>query len=75
MQTVAKKKSSALAARIRELREAAEISQSAAARELGIGRQTYIRYENGDSAPTFADVCKLAALFGVEVTAFKCEIE
>lgn len=75
MNTVAKGKPSALASRIRELREAAGVSQVDAARHLGVGRQTYIRYETGASEPSFPDVCKLAELFGIELTAFKVEDE
>lgn len=75
MNTVAKKKPTALAVRIRQLREAAGYSQVDAARELDVGRQTYIRYETGDSEPSFADVCKLALLFGVELSAFKVDDE
>lgn len=75
MNTVAKKRPSALAVRIKALREESGYSQIEAAGELGVSRQTYIRYETGDSEPSFADVCKLAALFGVDVSAFKPEDE
>ena len=75
MRTVAKSNPSALAERIKTLREAAGYAQTDAARELGVSRQTYIRYETGTSEPSFVDVCKLAELFGVEIGAFKVESE
>jgi transcriptional regulator with XRE-family HTH domain len=76
MVEVAKDKpASGLAARMRALRESAGYSQIEAAAELGVSRATYLRYEAGTSAPTFDEVCKLAALYGVEIAAFQVPTE
>jgi transcriptional regulator with XRE-family HTH domain len=71
MAAVAKKKrSKPFAERLREMREAAGISQVEMAKRLGIVRQTYIRWEDGTTEPTFSALCQLARVLGVELSDF-----
>lgn len=64
MQTLAKKKGSTLADRLRDLREAARLTQTHAAEAAGVHVQTYMRWERGETEPTFSQLCALAAVFG-----------
>jgi transcriptional regulator with XRE-family HTH domain len=64
MQTVAKKKPSPFAVRLRTFREAADVTQAEAAESAGVHIQTYMRWERGGTEPTFSELCALAELFG-----------
>lgn len=50
---------------LRYLRERANLSQYQVAEELGISRQTYIKFESGDTEPSLAQLRTLAALYQV----------
>lgn len=52
---------------LRYLRERASLSQYQVAAELGISRQTYIKFESGDTEPSLAQLRALAALYQVEL--------
>ena len=54
---------------LRYLRERANLSQSQVAAELGISRQTYIKFESGDTEPSLALLRHLAALYQVALQA------
>lgn len=56
--------------RLRELREAAGLSQAALAGAAGAHRNTVVGIENGWSEPTWPLVLRLARALGVCVTAF-----
>lgn len=74
MVAVAKKKElSPFGARLRSLRERAGLSQSGLARTLNVPRQTYLRYERGETEPTFTVLCELAGALGVSLDAFTKE--
>jgi len=63
MQTVAKKKNpSAFAARLRALREAVPLTQKQVAEGVGVSIQTYMRWERGDTEPTFSELCVIAEM-------------
>lgn len=65
MQIVAKEKNlTAFAVRLRELREAAGLTQPQAGRGAGVHPQTYMRWERGETEPSFSELCALASLFG-----------
>ncbi|HJZ59443.1 MAG TPA: helix-turn-helix transcriptional regulator [Gemmataceae bacterium] len=65
MQGVAKKrKVTPFAERLRALRNAAGFTQQAVADELDIGIQTYMRWERGETEPSFSELCAIAAMFG-----------
>ena len=65
------RKSETFAARLRELRQAARLSQYEVARRTGLARQTLSRLEMGDREPTWTTVRLLAHVLGVSVTAFE----
>ena len=50
---------------IKALREQNNYSQSAVAQFLGISRQMYIKYENGDAAPPVKIVVELSNFYRV----------
>lgn len=78
MQTVAKKKPKNLkrfANRLRSLRELAAITQVTAAAVAGVHIQTYMRWERGETEPTFSELCALAAVFGKKTDDFVPEDE
>ena len=52
---------------LRYLRERANLSQSQVAAELSISRQTYIKFESGDTEPSLALLRHLATLYQVEL--------
>lgn len=54
-----------LGARIRELRERAQLSQDDVAKNLGISRQAYLRTENGSRSIPLREIYELANLFAV----------
>lgn len=64
METVAKKKASSLGARIRALRGAAGFTQVEVAAHVGVTEQTFIRWEQDKSEPSFSELCAIAAMFG-----------
>lgn len=65
MQTVAKKKKrSAFADRLRELRKTADFTQAEVAKRLRVGIQTYMRWERGETEPTVTELGKIATMFG-----------
>ncbi|OKI17390.1 hypothetical protein A6A25_41010 [Saccharothrix sp. CB00851] len=57
----------ALAARIRDAREAAKLTQAQVAGELGISRPTLIAMEKGTRAVSPAELVKLAQVYGRDV--------
>lgn len=56
--------------RLRELRQAAGLSQKAAADALGVPQPNYARWEKGKMLFPAIHVPQLAELFGVSVSAF-----
>ncbi len=56
-----------LADRLRAAREAAELSQQAAAEAAGTYQATIARYETDERVPTLAMLYKLAEVYGVAV--------
>lgn len=76
MQTVAKKKSlAAFATRLREFRESADVTQLRAAKGAGVHIQTYMRWERGETEPSFSELCALASMFGKKPNDFLPEAE
>lgn len=53
--------------RLKELRTARGLLQKDVAAVLGIDRTTYVKYEKGQSEPSFDILTKLADYFGVSV--------
>ncbi len=53
-----------LGTRIRELREARNLTQEALADAAGIGRVTLVRIENGEQSPRFETLVALAQALG-----------
>ena len=53
--------------RLKELRTARGLLQKDVAAVLGIDRTTYVKYEKGQSEPSFDILAKLADYFGVSV--------
>lgn len=51
--------------RLKELRNAAGLTQKQMAAVLNIDRTTYVKYESGASEPTFATLTTLAEYFNV----------
>lgn len=51
--------------RIKEARELRKMTQQYVADRLGIGRESYARYENGSRNPSLQNLVDLADLFGV----------
>ena len=70
MVAVAKDKRSAFAVRLRALREAAGYTQAEVASEIGVGYQTYLRWERGEREPEFTQLSALASMFGVTLNDF-----
>lgn len=65
MPTVSKKKSTTLLGeKLRSLREAAGFTQQEVATELGVSYQTYFRWEQGKTEPSFTELCQVARMFG-----------
>lgn len=56
--------------RLRQLREAAGLSQYRLAQLAGLNKQTLSRLEKTDSDPTWTTVVKLAHALGVAITEF-----
>ena len=52
---------------LRELRTKKGVYQKDVASYLGVERTTYVKYERGDSEPSFETLCKLADYFDVSV--------
>ena len=50
-----------------ELRKINNLTQKQVATHLGISQPSYIRYENGKSEPSLANLVKLADLFDVSI--------
>ncbi len=59
------------AARLRTLREQANLSVAALAARAKFTRQAVYRWEAGERSPSFADVQRLAVALGVGVAAFE----
>lgn len=57
--------------RLRELREAAGLSQAELARRTGIAQQSIAVWEAGKSDPGWSKVMKLAEALGVDCRAFQ----
>lgn len=53
--------------RLRKAREHAGLTQSAAARTLGVSRQSVARYESGDRQPPLPVVMAWALVMGVDM--------
>ncbi len=58
-----------IAARIKDLREIAGLSEEALAAELGVTAETYSEYENGNTDIPIGFLYEAANRFGVELTA------
>jgi transcriptional regulator with XRE-family HTH domain len=72
MQTVAKKKKhTPFAARLRDLRDEAQLTQAQAAEGAHVHIQTYMRWERGETEPTFSELAKLDELFEVSLNDFQ----
>lgn len=52
---------------LKELREAAGLSQAQASRALGVSRQVWYNYERGLRQPDYETLLKMAELLGVPV--------
>lgn len=61
--TVAKSERVTFSKRFRELRELAGRTQQDVADELGVSTMTVIRWERGDSEPSFTQICVVARMF------------
>lgn len=72
MVTVSKKQSP-LGERLRSFREAVGYTQVQVAEELGVTKQTVIRWEQGGSEPSFTELCVLARMFGKTLNDFAPE--
>ncbi len=59
------------AARLRELRQEANLPVAELARRALVTRQAVYRWEAGERSPSFADVQRLAAALSVGVAAFE----
>jgi transcriptional regulator with XRE-family HTH domain len=66
-------RSKAFAQRLRELREAANLSQSDLARRSGVSRPTLSKLEGGEQEPTWEMVSRLAGALSVKVTVFETD--
>ncbi len=62
-----------LMVKLRKLRENAELSQNQLAKSLFIKQQTYSRYENGLTIPTFDVLQKIASFYNVPLDYFSEE--
>jgi repressor LexA len=60
----------AFGARLRELREAAGVSQAALAEHLDVGQTAISFWEKGRNSPNFVQVVNIAEYLGVEISAF-----
>ena len=56
-----------LGTRLKELREAHQLSQEAVALELGVSRQAVTKWESGQSNPSTANMMALCRLYGVSL--------
>jgi transcriptional regulator with XRE-family HTH domain len=59
-----------LGARIRELREAAGLSQAELAERLGIAQNSLSNWERGNRQPSFADIVRVAESLAVPISDF-----
>jgi transcriptional regulator with XRE-family HTH domain len=67
------KNTSDFAARLRQLRAAAKLTQEELAERAGIHRQTIARLELGTRKPAWDSVLALARALGVDCTAFQMD--
>jgi transcriptional regulator with XRE-family HTH domain len=67
---MAKKKSTGFATRLRELREAAGLTQAQLAERSGMHTHGVTKIEQGDREPSWATVLALAGALGVNVSVF-----
>jgi transcriptional regulator with XRE-family HTH domain len=67
---MAKKRTTGFATRLRELREAAGLTQVQLAERAGLHLHGLTKLEQGDRAPSWSTVLALAEALGVECTAF-----
>lgn len=67
---MAKKRSTGFAARLRELRIAAGLTQAQLAEKAGMHLHGFTKIEYGDREPAWATVLDLAAALGVDVSEF-----
>lgn len=75
MVALAKDKPSAFAVRLRALREGAGYTQAEVASHVGVGYQTYLRWERGEREPEYSQLLKLAEMFGVQLNDFSSDAE
>ena len=73
MTTVAKRKreTTAFGRRLRELREAAGLTQTQLAERAGMVYQALAKYERGENEPTWPVALRLAEALGVSMDEFK----
>lgn len=69
-----KKETSGFGRRLRELRDAAELSQAQLGERAGMAYQAIARLERGDREPTWPTVLKLAEALGVPTDEFRDEL-
>jgi len=67
-------KNSIFSKNLTDFRLKKEISQTKMAEILGISRQAYIRYENGEREPSFGMLERIAAFFDVNVGVFFVDV-
>jgi transcriptional regulator with XRE-family HTH domain len=70
-----KKNTSAFGQRLRELREAAGLTQQQLGDAAGMAYQTVAKYERGASIPTWPVVVRLADALGVDTDEFRAQDE
>lgn len=68
--TILANEPSAFAARLRALRERVGYTQAEVATAVGVGYQTYLRWERGTHEPEYSQLIKLAEMFGVTLNDF-----
>jgi transcriptional regulator with XRE-family HTH domain len=64
-----------LARAIRDLRDAADLSQEAVAHSAGLTVSAYARIERGEANPTWTTVTQIARGLGVSVAALAAAVE
>lgn len=57
-----------IAGRVREIREACEMTREQAAQKLGIPMETYVQYEDAGADIPISVLYEMAGIFGVELT-------
>lgn len=61
--------------RLKKLRKENRYSQEYMAEQLNVSRQSYSRYENGDSQPEFSTLIRIADIFNVSLDYLLCRTD